>query len=279
MFMMGGDPVGVGAVETYSDQRTNTGRRVALSLLFIFVVAGFGAIYLVGNLAKYQEAISARETQTALRGVNNPEQLDQALKQLPLNNILKLIALANKESIEIDAITQRLLSEAQPKGLSKPIDLGASSRSDLDALRRDLQIAESNAATFEPGYIALIKAERDKVETEARSLKVGNNTITRFMAMIDGQDAEMMTLTSRVLAARAEYYSAYEKCAALLVREFGIYKVENGQFVFPFQLTADSYNRAAAAMAAGAKRIAELEGERATLRQSQLSRWKTLAER
>jgi hypothetical protein len=279
MFMMGGDPVGVGAVETYSDQRTNTGRRVALSLLFIFVVAGFGAIYLVGNLAKYQEAISARETQTALRGVNNPEQLDQALKQLPLNNILKLIALANKESIEIDAITQRLLSEAQPKGLSKPIDLGASSRSDLDALRRDLQIAESNAATFEPGYIALIKAERDKVETEARSLKVGNNTITRFMAMIDGQDAEMMTLTSRVLAARAEYYSAYEKCAALLVREFGIYKVENGQFVFPFQHTADSYNRAAAAMAAGAKRIAELEGERATLRQSQLSRWKTLAER
>jgi hypothetical protein len=252
---------------------------VVLTFLFIFVIAGFGVVYFVGDLAKYQEAISARETQAALRGVNNPEQLDQALKQLPSNNILKLIALANRESIEIDAITQRLLNEAKPKGLSTSIDLGASSRSDLEALRRDLQTAQSNAATFEPGYIATIKAVRDKVEKDARSLKVGNDVIAKFMAMIDGQDTEMITLTSKVLAARAEYYSAYEKCAALLLREFGIYKVENGQFVFPFQNTADSYNRAAAAMAAGAKRIAELEGERATLRQPQFDRWKTLAER
>ncbi len=253
--------------------------RVILSLLLVFVIACFGLVYFVGNLAKYQEAISARETQAALRGVNNPEQLDQALKQFPSNSILKLIALANKESIEIDALTQRLLNEAQPKGLSKPIDLGASSRSDLDALRRDLQIAQSNAATLEPGYIALIKAERDKVENEARSLKVGNDTIARFMAMIDEQDTEMMNLTSKVLAARGEYYGAYDKCAALLVREFGRYKVETGQFVFPFQNTADAYNRAAAAMAAGANRVAELEGERATLRQSQFDRWKTFAER
>jgi hypothetical protein len=87
----------------------------------------------------------------------------------------------------------------------------------------------------------------------------------------------MMALTSKLLAARAEYYSAYDKCAALLVREFGIYKVDNGQFVFPLQYTADSYNRAAAAMTAAGKRIAELENERATLRQSQLNRWKTFA--
>ena len=46
--------------------------------------------------------------------------------------------------------------------------------------------------------------------------------------MIDEQDADMMALTSMVLAARAEVYSAYDKCAALLVREFGTYKVENG---------------------------------------------------
>jgi hypothetical protein len=37
--------------------------------------------------------------------------------------------------MEIDAATQRLLNEAEPSGLSKPIDLGSSSRSDLDALR------------------------------------------------------------------------------------------------------------------------------------------------
>jgi len=271
-------------VETFSNQRTSNQRmsrsgRATLLLLCIFVIACLGAVYFVGDLAKYQEIISAKESQAALRGVNDPQQIDQALKQFPSNNILKLVALANKESTEIDAATQRLLSEVEPKRLAKQIDLGASSSSDLDALRQDLKIAETNAATFQPGYIALIKAQRDKVENDARSLKVGNDSFVKSMAMIDGQDTEMMTLTSKVLSARAEYYSAYEKCAALLVREFGIYKVENGQFVFPFQNTADSYNRAAAAMAAGAKRIAELEGERATLRQPQFDRWKTLAER
>jgi hypothetical protein len=257
-------------VETFSDQRTNT-PRVALSLCIfcIFAIICFGVVYFVGDLAKYQETISAKESQTALRGVNNPEQLEQALTQFPSNNILKLVALANRES----------LNEAEPSGLSKPIDLGSSSRSDLDALRRDLKIAESSAAAFVPGYTALIKAERDEVENDARSLRVGNSTFAKFMAMIDEQDAEMMALTSRLLAARAEYYSAYEKCAALLVREFGIYKVDNGQLVFPFQYTADSYNRAAAAMTAAASRLAEREGERAALRRSQLNRWKTFTGR
>lgn len=248
-------------------------------LLCIFVIACFGVVYFVGDLAKYQEVISARETQTALRGVNDPQQLDQALKQFPSNNILRLVALANRESIEIDTATQRLLSEAEPARLSKPIDLSASSRSDLDALRQDLKIAQSNVATFEPGYTALIKAQRDKVENDAHSLKVGNDTIAKFTAVIDEQNADMTALMSKLLAARAEYYGALEKCAALLVREFGIYKVENGQFVFPFQSTANGYNRAAAAMAAAAKRVAELEAERATLKQSRLERWKTIADR
>ena len=266
-------------METFSDRRRNRPRRVVLLLLCIFVIACFGAVYFVGDLAKYQEAISARESQAALRGVSNPDQLDQAVKQFPSNNILKLVALANRESIEIDAATQRLLSEAEPSRLSKPIDLSASSRSDLDALRQDLKTAESNVATFEPAYTALIKAARDKVENDARSIKVGNDTLAKFTAMIDEQDTELMALTSKVIAARAEYYSAYEKCAALLAKEFGIYKVENGQFIFPFQYLADSYNRAAAAMAAAAKRLAELDDERATLRQSRFIRWKGFADR
>jgi hypothetical protein len=268
-------------VETFSDQRTST-PRVALLLyciFCIFLIICFSAVYFVGDLSKYQKAISAKESQTALRGINDPEQLDQVLKQFPSNIILKLVALANKESIEIDSATQRRLDEAEPRALSKPVDLSGSSRGDLDALRRDLKIAESNATTFERGYIALIKAERDNVENDARSLKVGNNTIAKFMAMIDEQDMEMMALTSKVLAARVEYYSAYEKCIDLLVREFGIYKVENGQFVFPSQYSADSYNRAAAAMAAATKRITELQDETTTLKQSRLNRWKTFTDR
>ena len=64
---------------------------------------------------------------------------------------------------------------------------------------------------------------------------------------------------------------AYERCAALLVREFGIYKVTNGQFIFPFPSTANSYNGAAAALDAAANRIADLEHERASLSRSSIN--------
>jgi hypothetical protein len=263
-------------VKASSDQKARTPRRLALvlSLLCVFVIACLGVGYYVGDLAKFQTVNSATESQTALRGVNDPEQLDRVLKQYPSSIILKLVALANKDAVEIDAAARRLLNDAEPRDFLKPIDLSAYSRSDLDALRRDVKAAQSNAATVAPRYIALVNEERAKLENDARSLDVENSTISEFMTIIEAQHAEMMTLASKVLAARAEFYTAYERCIAVLVREFGIYKVTNGQVIFPVQSTADSYNRAAAAMDAAAKRFADLEAERTTLRRSQLNRWK-----
>ena len=72
---------------------------------------------------------------------------------------------------------------------------------------------------------------------------------------------------------RADYYRAYESYVAVLVREFGSYKIVNGQFIFPLQRTADRYNVAANAMTAAAKRVAELEEERKTLAPSQQEGW------
>ena len=267
-------------MEKISDQRTSTSRVALLLCIFCaFAIICFGLIYFVGDLAKYQEVISARETQAILRGVNDPEQLDQALKQFPSNGTLKLLALANRHSVEIDAAIGKRLNDAVPATLSKPIDLTASRRGDLDAVLRDLKIAAGNAAAVQAGTVALIRAERDKVEKEARLLKVGNEPIARFMAMIDEQDKDMTALVSKVLAARVDYYGAYQKCVELLVREFGTYRIEGGQFVFPFQPAADSYNRAAAAMDAAAKRTAELEEARAAMKQSQFGKWKAFADR
>src|SRR5262249_25043089 len=107
-----------------------------------------------------------------------------------------------------------------------------------------------------------------------RELGMESSTIARFMAAVDEQHADIGALAAKILAARADYYAAYEKCAALLVREFGSYKVTNGQFIFRLQPTADSYNAASSAMAATTKRMAELEEERSALRQSQPGRWK-----
>jgi hypothetical protein len=262
------------------DQKARTPRRLVfvLSLLCAFVIACLGVGYYVGDLSKFQTVNSAKESQTALRGVNDPEKLDQVLRQHSSNKMLKMVALAHKDWIEIDAAARRLLNDAEPRDFLKPIDLSAYSRSDLDALRRDVKTAQSNAATVTPRYIALVNDERAKLENEARSLDMENGTISEFMTVIDEQHAEMITLASKALAARGEYYSAFERCIAVLVREFGVYKVINGQVVFPLQSTADSYNRAAAAMEAAEKRIAELENEKTTLRRSQLNRWKSFVD-
>lgn len=264
---------------TFSDRKANRSGRLPLILLGAFVIVCFGAALFVGDLAKFQDAVFVQESQAALRGVDDPQQLDQVLKQYPSNKILKMVALASRDAAETDAANRKLLSEAEPGRLAKPIDLSASSRSDLDALRRDLKLAESNAAGLKPRFAALIKARRDRIESDARALNVDGRTMARFMAAIDEQHAEMTGLTAKVLAARTDQYGAYEKCAALLVRESGFYKVTNGQFVFRLQSTADGYNGAAAALAAAAKRMAELEDERTGLKQSQLKRWKDFVDR
>jgi hypothetical protein len=263
-------------VATFSYRRAHI---FAVLLLCVLVVVCIGGLFLAGDLSRFQEAITVRESQAALKGLDDLEQLDQVLKQYPSNRVLKTVALANKDSLETDAAARRLLNEGEPRDLSKPIDLRALDRGELEALGRDLKTAESNAATMMPRYIALIKAERDSIEHDARPLQVGSNALPQFMAMIDEQHAEMTALVAKLLVAHVDYYGAYEKCVALLLRDFGIYKVVNGQFIFQAQSAADSYNAAAAAMAEATKRMTDLEAERAALRQSQLARWKIFAER
>ena len=264
-----------------SDQKARLPGRLifVLSLLCVFVIACVSFGYYVGDLTKFQTVDSTTEGRTALRGVNDPEQLDRVLKRHPSNKMLKMIALANTDLGEIDAAARQLLNDAEPRDFLKPIDLSAYGRGDLDALRRDVKTAQGNAATITPRYVAVVSNARARLENDARSLDMESGTLSDFMTMIDEQHAEMMKLASEVLAARADYYNAYDRCVAVLVREFGIYKVTNGLVIFPLQSTADNYNRAATAMEAATKRISELEDERATLRRSQLNRWKTFVDR
>jgi hypothetical protein len=269
---------GAGGVATSADRKEKTSRRLPLILWGLFALACVVALILVGDLARYQEAGLVSESRAALRDVNDPAQFDQALRKYPGNRILKLVALANEKSAAIEAATRKMLDEAEPAALAKPADLTTATRSDLDALRANLKLAESNTAAFKPRLAALIKARRDELEGSARSLGLESGIVARFMAAIDEQFAEMAALTSGMLGARAEYYGAYEKCAALLVREFGSYKVTGGQFIFRLQPTADSYNAASTAMVAARKRLAELEDEKGALKASRLGRWKNFVD-
>ncbi len=87
------------------------------------------------------------------------------------------------------------------------------------------------------------------------------------------QELERLRLEAE-RAEEAERSAALDKCAALLIKESGTYKITNGQFIFRAPSTADSYNAAAGAMATAAKRISDLDAEGAALKQAQLKRWK-----
>jgi len=256
-----------------SDPGAKTRVRIAFLLLFVFMIVFSVGAYFVADLGNLQESMAARESRTALQGITDPRQIDEALGQYPSNKFLQMTAMATKAANETDAAIEKLSNEVEPPAISKAINLGAASRSDLEALRRDLKTAEANATTFMPRYIALLKTERDNVEKYALSLHLGKDTISRFLDSIDKRHAEITAFTSRMLSARADFYRAYEKYVAVLVGEFGAYKVANGQFIFPLQRTAERYNVAANAMTAAAKRVAELAEERKALVQSQLEGW------
>jgi hypothetical protein len=259
-----------------SDPNPNTRVRIAFLCLFVFMVVLSVGAYFVADLRKLQDSIAARESQTALQGITDPRQMDEALRQHPSNKFLQMMAMATRAADETSAATEKLSNEVEPPAISKGINLGAASRSDLEALRRDLKTAEANATALMPRCVALLKTERANVEKYALSLHLDKDTISRLLDRLDRRQAEITALISRTSSARADFYRAYENYVAVLVGEFGSYKVVDGQFIFPFQHTVDRYNVAAHAMTAAAKRVAELEEERKRLLKSQQEGWERL---
>jgi hypothetical protein len=252
------------------NQRASGRTPIAFLFLFVFMIGVPAGAYFFSDLSRFQKVMAAHQSQRALQGATtDPKQIDEAVGRHPSNRILQLTAMATKAAAETSAAAETLSNEVEPPTLSKNIDLGAANRSDLEALRRDLRTAEAKAATIMPRYIALIKAERDKVGAYALSLHLEKDIVRRFLDGVDQQHAKITDLTSRMLSARADYYRAYESYVAVLAGEFGAYKVVDGQFVFSLQRAVDRYHVAAHALTAAAKRVAELEEERKSLMQSQ----------
>jgi hypothetical protein len=267
---------GADFMKTPLDRHARTRTGIAFLLLLVFVVAlSLGARFIT-DLGKLQESIATRESQTALRGITDPSQIDQELRRHPSNKILQLTATARKAALETGAASEKLLGEVEPPTLAKDINPGKASRGDLEALRRDLKTAEANATAFMPRYIVLMKTERDKVETYALALRLEKDIVARVLNAVDGRHAQLTALTSEMLSARSDYYRTYAGYVGVLIAEFGTYRVENGQLIFPLQRTVDRYSVAAHALTVAAKRQADLEQQRNALLQSQQEGWEQL---
>ena len=250
----------------------NSKTRIWMAFLSLFAVFSAGA-YFVADLGKLQEDFSARESRAALQGITDPGQIEEVFRRYPSNKFLQMVAMATRAADETSTAAERLSNEVEPPGVSRGINLGAASRADLEALRRDLKIAQANAAALLPRLGALLQTERDNVKKYALSLQIKNDTVTGLLDNIDKRHAEITAMTSRMSSARADFYRAYENYVAVLAAEFGTYKVVDGQFIFPFQRTVDRYNVAANAMTAAAKQVAELKEQRKNLMKAGQDRW------
>jgi hypothetical protein len=250
--------------ETYLDKEFVRG----ILILFVFaVIVSVAASY----LSRFQERPSIQEDQAALQAITDPKEVDKALKQHPSNKYLKLVALAASVVAETDTASEKLSNDIVPPAVSGDINLPAS-RSDLEALSRDLKTAEANVTTAMPRYVVLLKAQRKKMENPARWL-LEKEVLDRFLDGVDKWQAETADLASKTLSARGEYYRTYGKCVTVLLGEFDHYSVTNGRIIFANQSAADRYNAAAGAVMPAVKRLTELKEERKALIQSQLKRW------
>ena len=243
-----------------------------LCLLVIFVALSYGAWYIAG-LARLAESHAPRENQAAVRAVAAPSQIDEALRQHPPSKLLQMVAIATRAADDTRAAADRLSNEVEQPPIPAGINLAALNRSDLDSLRRNLKTAETNAIAFMPRYTALLKTERDAIEKQAVSLRVEKDALAKLLDIVDKRHAETSAFFSNMMAARAEFYRAYESLVAVIAGEAGAYKVADGQFVFQFQRTVDRYNVASHATSVAAKRVGELSEESRRLDTSQQEAW------
>ena len=241
--------------------------RVRIAFLLLVAIFAVG-IYFSGQLAKLQEGMAVRQNRTASQAAD-ARQPSEPVKPRAEDKFPLLLATANKAADETDAAIENLTNEIAPPGIWKTIAFFATAGpNDLEALRRDLKTAEANARTFLPRYVAIVKAEHDSLDQYARA-NADRSTAARFLASLDRRQAAMTDFASRMLSARADYYRAYDNYVAFLAREYGAFKVDKGQFVFPLQFTYDRYNRVARAMTEAANRVGELDQEGKTLLASQ----------
>src|SRR6266403_1741892 len=173
-----------------SDSNAKTRVQIGVFALLFVIGCSVGA-YFIGDLGKLQDSLAARESQAALQGITDANQLDEALRQNPSNKLLQLMAMATKAADETSAATEKLTSEIEPSSISKAGNLAVLSRSDLEALRRDLNTAEANATAFLPRYVAVLKTERDKVEN-GEFIFAFQHTVNRYNAV-----AEAMTVAAK----------------------------------------------------------------------------------
>lgn len=252
-----------------------TPARIGIAFFLLLVLLTVAASLSI-NLSTFQERASVQEDRAVLQGITGPGELERALKQYPKNNVLQLMAKATRVAGNTKDAIDKLSAQIEPAQLSKELNFGSTSRDELESFRRDLKTAERNAQTFLPRYAAILKAEREQIESATVSFHVPKEIANQLVEGLAQRQAKTLDAISRVLSARADYYRAYDKYVAFLSGELGSFKIVAGQFIFPLQRTVERYNVAAQAMTSAGKRVSDLENDLKKLEQPLPEEWISL---
>jgi hypothetical protein len=210
----------------------------------------------------------------SLSEVRDPTHIDQAVEKDPSSTLLKLMAGVVKLTQQTGIAVQKLSSEIEPPALAN-IDLTSATRADLNTYLSNIKTAETNVAAASSTYIDLLKTERSEAEKLARSLNISEGVTRNFLYGVDERQARFFAFSSKMFAARADFYRAFDTLIAVLIQQYGNYHVNaNGKFIFPDQSALDRFNAAANTLNVATTKVNQLEAEKIELEQHQQEGWK-----
>jgi hypothetical protein len=229
---------------------------------------------LVVGLRNAPKLVEGIEFQRGLNALKDTHGFNQALAKNPSNTFLQLVAGARKIGEETERESERLSDNIEPPALNKEINFATATREDLASYRKNLDAAEKNAKQASLHYTVLLKKERDDMASLARSLNISDSVTQDFLKGIDKRQASALAFTTKMVAARAEFYRVLGDYVTVLIEQSGKYKVEpRGQFIFANQLAADRFNAASSGVNSATKKVNELDAERQQMVQVQQQEW------
>jgi hypothetical protein len=232
----------------------------------------------VHKMRNLPDHVSTTNAIASLNDLRDTTEFDRIVKENPSNLVLLLMAEMRRASQETGRLIENLFDEIEPPALAKEMKFESANRAQLEAYHLDLKAAEANAKAAVPRYVALLESERQKVKLVVQSLNVDDRYVRAALGGTDTRLAQRIDITSKMLLANAELYRAIGDYVAILIEQFGQYKVSTkGHFIFSSESIADLHNDASRRINDAINRAAELDKERKQLTQSQQEEWERFA--
>lgn len=259
------------AVEVWDDDETPaTWKRywpyiAAIALLAVTVAAG--VIYASRTVRTASEP-EARVVLPATAEPTPQPPKQEVVKQDPAIVLAQLTEKAAQAAAATDALAQKLWASIEPPSMQTPPSYATASRSDLESYFVDLETAEANAAAAQSQYAALLKAERDLIEDSARSSGLAESDWAGLLASVDERHSGVLELAKQMLQARGDLYRAMQGMQAVIIDQFGKYKVlPDGQIRLATKAMTDRMVAAGEQMNAANKALDRIEEKMMTARQ------------